>query len=159
MVDNFFSSDFGQTILLFVLIFTVIFAILQKSKILGDGKKQIDALVALSIALLVIGVSTVLDFTQKIIPVMAVAIVAILVFLILTAMFFKGDMEFGNGLKIAFGILMFIVVAISVIIFTGGWDWVKEVVSSSSAAGNVVLIIVILAVVAFAYFATGKDSK
>src|SRR3989344_989954 len=50
------SSPFAQTILLFVLVFVVVFAVLQKSKILGDGKKQIDALVALAIALLFVGV-------------------------------------------------------------------------------------------------------
>src|SRR3989344_5401509 len=47
-----FSSPLGQTVLVFVLVFVGIFAILQKSKVFGDGKKQIDALVAVAIAVL-----------------------------------------------------------------------------------------------------------
>ena len=54
MVETIFTSVYSQTIFIFLLVFVVVFAILQKTKVLGDGKKQIDALVALAVALLVL---------------------------------------------------------------------------------------------------------
>ena len=45
---------FVETILPFLLVFTLVFAVLQKSKILGDNKKQIDAIVSLVVGLLLI---------------------------------------------------------------------------------------------------------
>ena len=51
-----FSNPFFTEMLLpFLLVFVVVFAILQKSKILGDGKAQIDAIVGLVIGLILIG--------------------------------------------------------------------------------------------------------
>jgi hypothetical protein len=46
-VPIFISPFFMDYVLPFVLVFTLVFALLQKTKILGDGKKQIDSLVAL----------------------------------------------------------------------------------------------------------------
>ena len=43
---------FVGTILPFVLVFTIVFAVLQKSKIFGDDKKQIDSIVALVFGLI-----------------------------------------------------------------------------------------------------------
>src|SRR3989338_1413020 len=117
--ESIFSTPLGQTVLLFLLVFTVIFAILQKSEILGKGKKQIDALVALAIGLIVSSVGYVLDFAQKILPFFATVLIIILVFLILTAMFFKGEIEFSDKVRMWFGVLIFIIVTIAVVVFTG----------------------------------------
>ena len=43
-----------QLILPFLLVFAVVFAVLQKSKIFGEGKRQIDVIVAFAIALIVV---------------------------------------------------------------------------------------------------------
>ena len=53
MVETIFTNPlFVETILPFLLVFTLVFAILEKTKILGDGKRQIDAIVALVIGLI-----------------------------------------------------------------------------------------------------------
>ncbi len=152
-----FASDLGQTLLLFVLIFTVIFAIMQKSKVLGGGK-QIDALVALSIGLLVSGVGYVLEFTQKLLPLMAVILVISLVFLILTAMFFKGEVDFGKY-SWAFAALMGIAVIVAVIVFTGYWDNISGWFSDSDVGSNILLIAIVVGVVAFIYTLTKASSS
>ena len=55
MVEPFFVSPFFvEVILPFVLVFTLVFAVLQKTEILGKGKRQIDVLVALAIGLITI---------------------------------------------------------------------------------------------------------
>ncbi len=152
-----FASDLGQTLLLFVLMFTVIFAIMQKSKVLGGGK-QIDALVALSIGLLVSGVGYVLEFTQKIIPLMAVVIVIVLVFLILSAMFFKGEVDFGKYSWV-FAALMGIIVIIAVIVFTGYWDNIYSWFTKGEVGSNILLIAIVIGVVAFVYSSSKSGEK
>ena len=48
MSDPFFITPiFTDFLLPFALVFTLIFAILQKTKLLGDGKKQVDAIIGL----------------------------------------------------------------------------------------------------------------
>lgn len=151
-MDTIFSSPLGQIILLFLLIFTVVFAILQKSGILGKDKKQIDALVALAIGLIVVGASQVLDFAQKLIPFMAISMIIILVFMILLAMFFQTEIKFHDNVRIAFGILVFIAVVIAVLVFTGSWEPIKNWFTNSSTSGNIILVVVIVGAILLAYF-------
>lgn len=154
------SSPFAQTILLFVLVFVVVFAVLQKSKILGDGKKQIDALVALAIALLFVGVGYATDLVSKLIPFLALSLVIILVFLLLWGMFFVGD-EFKtpSGVRIAGGILAFLAVIFAVVYFTGFWNiLIGFVYNNSGLVGNIVFIIIISLAV-WAAIGFGKDTS
>jgi hypothetical protein len=159
MVDTIFATDLGQIALLFLLVFTVVFAILQKSKLLGDGKRQIDALVALAIGLIVIGADQVLHFAQKLIPFMAILMIIILVFMLLLAMFFKDEIKMSDGIRTAFGILIFIIVIVAVLIFSGGWEWIINWVSSSNAINNIILIVIIVVAIIVAYFGAGKKSE
>ncbi|MFH1521871.1 MAG: hypothetical protein ABIF18_02840, partial [archaeon] len=105
-MDNIFASAFFTEMLLpFLLVFVVVFAILQKSKILGDGKAQIDAIVALVVGLLLIGVPGPREVIVGIMPWMAVGIAVILTFLILYG-FVAGDLlSAPKWMKITFGIL------------------------------------------------------
>jgi peptidoglycan/LPS O-acetylase OafA/YrhL len=155
-----FSSALGQSVLVFILVFTLIFAVLQKSKVLGEGKKQIDALVSLAIALLVISVGYAMNLITKMAPFLSVGLVIILVFLLLTGIFFKGALEFSDRLKAAFGIAAFIAVVIATIVFTGAWDSISSFFSgNSSIVGNVfILIVVILAVWIVLQFGGGSSS-
>ena len=51
VIETILTSEFAVGIIYpFLLVFVLIFAVLQKSKILGEDKKQIDSLIALSIA-------------------------------------------------------------------------------------------------------------
>src|SRR3989344_8182827 len=82
----------------FLLIFTLIFAILQKSKILGEEKSQIDALIALSIALIVVAFSWSTDIVISLMPFLAVCLVILLVFMLLYG-FVASDNEKGLELS------------------------------------------------------------
>ncbi len=85
------TVPFLQEALLFLLAFVVIFAILQKSKILGDEVSKINSLVALSLAFIFVGLSAATDIVSAMIPWVAVAITSILMFLLLWG-FVGGDM-------------------------------------------------------------------
>jgi len=139
-----------EVILPFLLVFTIVFAVLQKSKVLGDGKKQIDAIVALVIGLLVISFANATGLIVRLVPFMAVSLVVILVFMILWGMFWKeGEFDVGKGPKMAAGIVALIAVIIAVLVFTGFWQNIASMFSSGSSllANVVVIAVVIIAII------------
>ncbi len=146
-----FSSPLGQTVLVFVLVFVGIFAILQKSKVFGEGKKQIDALVAVAMALIVASVGYAIDLISNLIPVMAVALVIILVFMILFGAVHKDALDLPKSVRYAFGIAIFIAVAIAVLYFTPAWDYLMDMVSGGEGSAifmNILFILVVVGVIA-----------
>ena len=159
MVSTLFQSPiFSEIILPFILIFTVIFAILEKAKILGEDKKQIDAIVSFAIALIFVSYSYATGVISKLMPFLGISAVVILVFMILFAFVSTGKegFELGQGLKITFGVLIGIGVVIVVIWATGAWDKVYSFFSGSDertttlwATIFVVIAIIVAVVVAF----------
>ncbi len=150
-LDTIINTELGQSVLVFLLVFTLVFAVLQKSKILGDGKSQIDALIALAIGLMVVTVGYATSLIRQLVPFLAVSLVIILVFLLLVGIFFKaGEFKLSAGVITAFGILAFIAVVIAVISFTGNWAFIGEYVSGTRGGqvfSNVVLLVVVGAAV------------
>ncbi|HLD97853.1 MAG TPA: hypothetical protein VI815_00850 [Candidatus Nanoarchaeia archaeon] len=135
----------------FLLIFTLIFAILQRSKILGDNKKQIDALVALSVALIAVAFSYATGIISKLMPFLAVAVVILLVFLILYG-FVASSNEKGliipPSVQWGFFVLIVIAVIIAVIWATGQLDtvygWVVNGGQPTGIATNILLVAIIV---------------
>ena len=127
---NFIFNEpiFTEMILPFLLVFVLVFAILQKSKILGDGKSQIDALISLAIAFILIGAETPRNMIVNLMPFLAVGLSVLLVFFILYG-FVEGDLSAGkipDWLKIGVGILSGLFVIIVVIHVSGFWQTIKE---------------------------------
>lgn len=156
---------FTGYILPFVLIFTVVFAVLQKSKILGDGKKQIDALVALVIGLIVVSFANAVGIINSLLPFLAVSIVIILVFFILVSLFFY-DKEKGvaipDGLKNTAVTLIVVSVVVAVLVVTGAWDYLAARFygdGDSSTISNIIFIAIIIGAVIFALKGDKKDDK
>jgi hypothetical protein len=151
---------FTELILPFVLVFVLVFAILQKSKVLGEGKAQVDALVALAIGLILVAVPPARDFIILIVPWLAVAVVVMLVFLILYG-FVGGDLKEGpQWMKIVFGILAGVFVLFLVAWFSGFWDTIVNWFTGGTG-GNIVANIIMLLVIGGAIavaVATGKKS-
>ncbi|MFH1425799.1 MAG: hypothetical protein ABIG28_03690 [archaeon] len=156
---------FVETILPFLLIFTIVFAVLQKSKVLGDGKRQIDAIVALVVGLLVISFGQAVGIIVQMIPFLAVSLVILLVFMILVGSFGKsGDDLLSGKMKTFLMIVVLIAVVIFVVWITNFWqvltDWFFISEGSSLLANVVFVIIVIAAVIAVIVGAgNGGDSS
>src|SRR3989338_2807765 len=164
MVLTILQSDFVvYGILPFLLVFTLIFAVLQKTKILGDGKKQIDAIVSLVIGLIVISFASATDFIVNLVPFLPISLVVILVFMILYGMVFaQGEFRMSFGLQIAFGILAGIALIIAVLVFSGTWDNVLDWFSggdSSTIWSTVAIVAVIIAVVWIVLGTKSSDSS
>lgn len=166
MVATIFTTPLAQVVLVFVLVFVIIFAMLQKSKVFGEGKKQIDAMVALVAGLIVTSVGYAIDLISNLIPFMAVVLVIILVFMLLFGSLYDKDFKLKGWMISAFGLLIFIALAIAVLYYTGSWDYLADLFSGGDGSGiitNVIFIVIIIgAIVAVIYGATpasGGDKK
>ncbi len=119
---------FTEMLLPFLLVFVVVFAILQKSQILGKGKAQVDAIVGLVVGLILIGVPGPRNLLVGIMPWMAVGVAVILVALILYG-FVAGDLsKLGEEKWVKYGMgSLVIVFTLGIVLFVSGlheklWD-------------------------------------
>lgn len=147
------SPFFTNALLPFILIFTVIFAILQKAKVLGDGKKQIDAIVSLVIALIVITFANAVGIINSLLPFLAVSVVIILILMILLGVMSNGDFDstYPKALRWVVGGIFMIALVIAVLIATGAWDylWLNLFYTDggTTIVTNVVFFIIVIAAI------------
>jgi hypothetical protein len=167
VVETILTSFFAVRVVYpFLLVFTLLFAVLQKSKILGDEKSQIDALVALSIALIVVAFSWSTNIIINLMPFLAVSLVILLVFMILFG-FVASTNE--DGLKmppfVKWGITILIVLAlvIAVLISTGQWDRVYYALffdyGENTLLSNIVLLVIVAGAIAAVVMPGMKKKK
>ena len=162
MANIFANSFFTEMLLPFLLIFVVVFAILQKSKILGESKAQIDAMVALVVGLLLIGVPGPREIIVGIMPWMAVGIAVILVFMILYG-FVAGDLSSApEWMKVTFGILAGLF-TLAVVLYISGLGKILLEWFSLSGSGdiwmNVLMIALVFGAMAFAIWGVEKKEN
>lgn len=143
---------FMEIVLPFLLVFTIIFAILQKTKILGEGKARIDAITSLVIAVIVVAYGYATKIITTLMPFLAVSAIIILVFMILYGFVVgKDKFEMNKGLKITFGIGIGIALIMAVLVATGYWPvlvgWFTGQ-NSSAIITNVVFVVIIIAAIA-----------
>lgn len=156
------AEFFTQVILPFVLVFTLIYAILEKSKILGEDKHQINSIISLVLGLILIGVPSAMGVITDIVPIIAVLAVIILVFmLILGFVGLTGKEGTPNkGLKITIGIISGLVLIVAVVWSTG---WLEKIMSAAKEPQAspiwqaAIFIIIIIAVMSVAL--TGKSKE
>lgn len=158
------QSPFVVELLLpFLLVFTVVFAILQKTKVLGDGKRQIDAIVSLVVGLIFVAFGQAVGFVINLIPIMAVVAIVFLVFMILYGMVFQGDDKFNMNkwLRGGFGVLAGIIVIVSVLVLTGVWTVIVDYYNTESSGliANVVFGVVILIAILIVVFSGPKNDE
>ncbi len=166
MVEPILSSWlFVDYILPFVLVFTLIFAILQKSKLLGDEKKQINAIIGMVVGLILISFPFARDVVVKLMPFLAVSAVILLVFMLLYG-FISGKKDgdvLNKGLKIALGIIMGLGLITVLLIITGAWDYIWNYMFNQDKGNqiliNVFLIIILTGAVAAVVSGKDKDDK
>lgn len=146
-------------VLPFLLVFVVVFAILQKSKVLGENKRQIDSLVALVIGLLAVGLPVTRNFIVDFIPWVAVAVAVMLVFFILYG-FVGGDLSgsnMPNGLRIGFGVLAGLFVLGILIYLTGLGDAIGRWFGVDESGGWTNIVVILLVIGAAVWVVIGKN--
>ncbi len=143
-----FNQFFSEIILPFLLVFTVIFAILEKTKILGDDKKQIDAIVGFVIGLLLVVVEPARNVVVGLMPILAIFVVSLLVFLIIYGFAKGGEDVKINGKYIGVVVILAVVViSISLLVLTGHWDSLVNFFknnTNSNIISNVIFVLIII---------------
>jgi uncharacterized membrane protein YhdT len=145
-MDLFTTEIFTKGILPFLLVFVLIFAILQKSKLFGDGKSQIDALISLVIGLILIGFPAPRDLIVSMVPWLAVALVAMLIaFLIFgfAASDNKDGLKMPDWVKKSAIWIAIVFVIILVLVLTDGWNKIQQWYGDSQIVGNILIIVAI----------------
>lgn len=162
-LENYGISD---VLLPFILIFTIVFAVMQKTGLLGDGRKNYNVIVALVMALGVViphvlgkypSGSDVVDIMNKALPNVSIILVAILMVMIILGLF-------GTNIKLAGTTLggWFMLVAIVAIFYifgsAAGWfesGWIDRIIPDTDTRNLVVIILVFGIIIAF----ITKDDK
>lgn len=154
---------FANFALPFLLIFFIIFAVLEKTKLLGDGKTQLNALTAFVIGLIFVGAVFPKQVVSNMILFLTVSIVVVFVTLLIWGFITGGDLKgaivSNNGLKWVIGIVLVIVVVIAVLwasgIEGGIFDMLFKQNWSETFWTNFIFIVVIAAALALIW----KGSK
>ena len=150
MVDTLFSLPIMKDVILpFLLVFTVIFAILERTKLLGEGKKQVDALVALAVGLITVSYAYATNVISRLMPFLAIFAVILLIFMILYG-FIAGEKEeinLSKTIKVIIGLIIVAAILVAVIWVSGLWERFLSPEISQSVIMNVVFAIIIIAAI------------
>jgi hypothetical protein len=114
---------FTKFALPFLLIFFIIFAILEKTKLFGEDRKQINALIAFIIGLIFVGSASYVDITSNLILFLTIAIVLMFIGLLLWG-FAAGEEPkiSGTALKWIAGVVIVLFVIWALLWSAGLWD-------------------------------------
>jgi hypothetical protein len=166
MADNtiiFSQPIFVEYIFPALLVFVLVFAILEKTKILGKTKKQINAITALFIALIFLAFPFARQVVVLLIPYLAVSLVVFFIFM-LTFGFItnktKGDV-LNKGLKITLGIIAGLGVIVAILWATGAWQKIFTIAVESEYSGKILVNFLLLALIGGAMavlLATGRKT-
>lgn len=163
-IEFFDKIGIYDVVLPFILVFTMVFAILEKTKVFGmeeiEGKKytrkNLNAMVSFVIAFLVIASSKLVETITEISSHMVVLLLLAVFFLLLVGSFYKeGEGVFlDKGWKTLFMIIMFIglvIIFLNAIETDSGeswwdysWDYLQDNWTNTAAASIILIIIVLV---------------
>ncbi len=152
MVNNILQSEVLTSFVYpFLLVFFIVFAVLEKTKVFGGDKKQINALTAFIIGLIFVAAVDPKLIVSNLILFLSVALVVVFVVLVLWS-FASGEEGFkleATWLKWVVGFIIIAAVVIAMFLITGVWDTVVDTVFRSDWSSDLwtnVIFIVIIAV-------------
>ncbi|MFH1592876.1 MAG: hypothetical protein ABIB47_05925 [Candidatus Woesearchaeota archaeon] len=151
------NDSLFDIVLPFVLIFTIVFAIMQSTKILG-GKKNIDAIIALVFGFLLIRNGVVVSTINRFLPNVALLIVVLLMILLVVGVFVGEDYGWSSGMK---GLAAVLAVIVVLWIF-GESYWSRYGIPNifaglSSETKGVLTFLAVLIIIVFFVTREGKD--
>ncbi len=150
-----------DVILPFLLIFTLIYAVLSKSKVLGEDKKNFNVIVSMVLGLLVVvphitgsypAGADVVDIMNSALPNVSLVVVAVIMFLILVGIMGAKPKWVGKSTG---GVIAIIAILVVIIIFgnSAGWwtnlPWWLDWLNNSDTQALIVVLIIFGAVIAF----------
>ena len=156
----FISPYFLEYILPFLLVFVLVFAVLQKTKLLGDGKKQADAIISAVIGLIFIAFPFARNLVVNLMPFMVVSLVILLVFMLVWGFAAKKEGDILNkGMKIAVGIIFGLGLITAVLMLTGAWDKVYNFLFEQETGKQIWINLLIIGIMVGFIIPIVKNSK
>jgi len=170
-----FLQNFGlfDVLLPFLLVFTIVFAILEKTRILGEEsgstKKNLNAMFAFVVALFVVATNKIVTALTTALPNIVLLVVVVISFLLLVGSFRKsGEFDFATTHTTWYAIFMILLFIAVILIFlsaiktvsgetwlTVGWDYTLDHFSGTIITSIIFLAVVIGAII----FITKGGSK
>lgn len=162
-----------DVVLPFILVFTIVFAILEKTKVLGTetidnkqySKKNINAMVAFVIAFFVVGSSKLVDILTEVSGHTIILLFTMICFMLLLGTFYKeGEIDIGTRWNKLFMVIMFIgilLIFFNALKMESGKSWLRyglEFLNKYWQSEWLTAIIFILAIVLFMVYIT-KEKK
>ena len=155
-----------DVLLPFILIFTVVFAILQKIKIFGAESKRYNVMLALVIGLVVVlphilnpSEYDAVSIMWRAFPNVAVFIIAIVALFLLIGLWTSKELKFGKGFR-GWASLIAIVIVAGIFTYAAGW-WGGRSLPSwlywLNDPGTIALIVIIVVFVIVISYITGGD--
>jgi len=152
-----------EFILPFLLVFVVVFAILQKSKVLGSERKQLDAIVAFVMALIFVSFLNPKDIVNNMILFLTIAIVLVFVALVLWGFVVGGEAKITDTkIKWVAGIVIVAAVLIAFLWAAGIGGSSFDLFFNQSWSGTFwtnVFFIVVIAIVLAVVIRSGGGGK
>ncbi|MBW3023104.1 hypothetical protein KY308_03295 [Candidatus Woesearchaeota archaeon] len=150
-----------DVLLPFLLFFTVIFAILEKIKILGDKSRRFNVIVALVMALAVViphvagmypAGGDIVDIVNRAIPNVAVFVIAILMLFVLIGLW--GAKPTWAGKATGWVAVLAAIVVLFIFAYAAGWTWGNlpdwlSWLDDPTTIGLIIVILVFVIVVAY----------
>jgi len=124
-IEFFAKLGVFDVILPFLLVYTITYAILQKTKILGDDKKSIDAVVAFASAFFVVASTKIVAIISQGLANVILVMLILFCFLLLASFISNeedGAIKLSNGTKKILAAVIFLVV---VLIFLQAMGWLE----------------------------------
>ena len=171
VIEFFIKLGIYDIILPFLLVFTIVFAIFEKTRILGteDGmtKKNLNAMVAFVIAFLVIASSQLVAIINKSLANIVLLLIIIISFMLLIGSFFseKEEVILKGGWRTFFMVVVLIgvvLIFLNAITTKDGTPWLQVLINAvvnnfnSTAVSALILLIVI---VVFMVYVVGEPKK
>jgi drug/metabolite transporter (DMT)-like permease len=123
-----------------LLVFVLVFAILERAEILGQNKRAANVIVAMVIGFIFVGVPYVVGVTLKIIPVIGLILVILLCFLLLFG-FIHIDIAKSKKLQMTLGIILGIALIGTILWAFGIFDKIS-INPSSPVFGYVIFFLI-----------------
>lgn len=162
-----FLRDFGffDVILPFLLVFSILFGILEKTKVFGveeiDGKKyarkNINSMVAFVIAFFVIATKEIVTALQVSLPKVALVLTIVVCFMLLAGSFMaEGEFSFANN-RIWKGFLTLVMFIAVVLIFLDAFNWLDPIMVYLGTNKNSIVtpLLVFAAVIGAVFYLIG----
>lgn len=178
IIENLVEIGFYSVILPFILVYAVVFAILEKAGIFnakpGESNKQtknINSVIAFVFGLFAVAATQTVMWMQSFITSMVTFIIFILVVLILLG-FILGDgymkllhkdndlsKPFKAGLVYTIAAIVILVALIALMLITGTWDWFTNWLDDNFVDNDTIITVLILAAIGFVIYWITKEDK